>query len=592
MKKSVAMLLSLACVLSMVGCKDKSESSSTRTTRETKETTEESSEDTSEETSEETSSETTEETTTETTEETTTETTTETTEETSETSASESETSETSETTESSETSETTNAPAAPATMTISHDLKVVDWDIDLHYAGYGELPKGYYQVARIEESCKGMKVTGEGFDKLSASIDSFFAEVNKKYDEMYAELFNGFDEAVKNNNTYYSRYISTDVSVTRADSQICSFILGEVNNTTDFFGINGYGHNYDTATGAEIKFSDVVTDKALFASKLESAKLTGSNYEVETTRKYIDAMVAELKKGNDLEFVLYPNAISVMISIASGDSYSSTQQVVLSVADLGDCVNLSYFGSTTKYYTLIADCENKFRWDFDGDGSIDTLAFENVSSDYYLNYKYTLNGEQISCDKPQLEGDDFQKAYMIYTDDGWYLYVQYGMEDPTPYISIFEFAKDELTFVEEKGAFARCPSNPEKCTIESRSDLMGTGHVDIPCAIIGNKGVPTQNGDFLTKDGMGAAREEMVLGLWADGQPTGDSIVIPKGQVVRLIGIDTKNNLVKFAIVDKNIAEAPTFDMVAVSSDYEKYDVKFDGKNAYQLFDGCTYAD
>ena len=180
----------------------------------------------------------------------------------------------------------------------------------------------------------------------------------------------------------------------------------------------------------------------------------------------------------------------------------------------------------------------------------------------------------------------------MIKADDAWYLYIQYGMEDPTPYISCFRFDKGELTYITETGAFYTFPSNPEHCVFTKRSDLLGTGYVQIPASIIGNKGVPTQNGDFVSKKGMGVAKETMVLGMFEDGKPTSDSIQIEKGTVVRLIGIDTKNGLVKLAAMYEGVAEDVVFYMVCRSSDYEQYDVYFDGKRAYDLFDGCRYAD
>ena len=150
---------------------------------------------------------------------------------------------------------------------------------------------------------------------------------------------------------------------------------------------------------------------------------------------------------------------------------------------------------------------------------------------------------------------------------------------------------------LEKTGTFSQFsdyPYNPNNLGVDIRGDLLGTGIFEKECYLSSDNGLPLEYTGFYEKEGIGATKRKMTLGLFdEDGKPTGKSITIPANTCVKLIGIDIEKELAYFVTLNKDESKNQEFQMVIRKDpDYEHYDVTFDGESSYELFYGCSYYD
>ncbi len=615
MKRSIAAALSLSVVLGLTGCTAK-ETRTERTTTESKETTEpedttsaSETEDTTE--SETTASETTESETSEsTTESETSESTTE-----SATETSESETSETTKESETSETSETSKAtptptPAPQKKFTVSHDLTKPELNRETNTDAVAALAKNANdQMAYVRKDMTVYTFKTPGFDKMHNLLDTLYDGRATMVDYLYNEKSKTFSEDV---DKYTSEdiwsegrtAIKSTIFFTRADSQVFSFYFVEDFPSKEEGAPASYTYlNYDTETGADIKLSDVITDRKAFATALKSKynkPLTGSDWEdndIKRKNAALESIAADIEKGEDLSFLLYHNAIQFMY-VQKFDTWSAVYTFVISTADLEKCVNMDYFGSTTPYYTLPADYMGNVVWDFDEDGTPDKLDFS--FTDKTLDFTVNNHTTSITIDSEMYADDGYELDNVMYTDSGFYINLTCFNEDPINGELVFRLKGDKVEFVGEGHDFAFYPFDPSYCHFMSRSDIMGTGHITITGSCIGSDGVPVPTEPFYQKIDLGITTKKMVLGKYSDKGPFADdieTIKIPAGTAVMLIGIDSEHEMAVLSTINENPDDNELFymacwrDKTNQYNDYD-YEIRYNGETSYYLFTGPMYAD
>ncbi|MBP5416593.1 MAG: hypothetical protein J6Y58_03610 [Clostridiales bacterium] len=570
MKRSIAVLLTAAMILSLAGCSKKNEKETSRTKR-TKDTTE----------TEETEAPGTEE------------------------SSSESEQSTGSES-ESESSSDTSGLgkPSGSVPVELDHSLSLLLLSEDVTDRAYGELIKNltYPNMMSVHEYVSSYSVLSDKYDALNKKLSDIHSIHKNACDKEYDELIKEFPEFQKiaNEDNYYmfsSNYFGSYMNLCRADSSVTSFSVVDTLISTDLSSSSEAFYNLKSGTGEEIKFDDIVTDRSAFADAiLASIPATDANTNnwLKTQYEAVKVAAENIRTNNDVAFLMYPNAIYISDTVML-DGQNKDIAFNVSVLDLPNCVKLEYFGATTKYYSIVQDVGNSFKWDFDGDGVLDTLTVNDVSDDDYgITLDITLNDKKMTLpDIPELqEADTIAQVWVSYTDSGYYLFVEGAMEDPVNLTYVFHINNDSIEHVGVMGEIKSFPVDPEHVIVMRRSDLLGTNHVDIPSTLIGFNGVPAQTSEFIGKYGLGVTNEKMVLGKFTpDGKPTNQSVTVPAGTTVRILGINTKQELVTFEAVFPDESKNFQFQMVLRNNDYD-YDVYFNGKSAYELFKGANYYD
>ena len=604
MKRSIAAVLSLSVVLGLTGCTAK-ETRTERTTTESKTTTEpEDSTSESESTESETSdSETTESEASEsTTESESSESTTESATETSE--------SETSETTKESETSKATPTPAPQKKFTVSHDLTKPDMNRETRTDGIAALAKNANnQMAYVRKDMTVYTFQTPGFDKMHDLLDSIYDGRANMVDYLYSENTKNFSDNV---DKYTSENIwsegKTSIKstqfITRADSQVFSFYFVDDFPSDDEDDAASYTYlNYDSETGAEIKLSDIITDRKAFAGAIKSnytKPLTGSDWEIKDAERKnaaVESIAADIEKGQDLPFLLYHNAIQFKY-IQKFDDWSDVYTFIFSVADLDKCVNMDYFGATTPYYTLPADHMGNVVWDFDEDGTPDKLSF--TYTDKSLDFQINNMTTSIVINSDMYADDGYAIDNVMYTDSGFYINLTCFNEDPINGELIFRLKGEKVEFVGGGHDFAFFPFDPSDCHFMSRSDIMGTGHITIEGTCIGTDGKPTPTDPFYQKIDLGITTKKMVLGKYNEKGPFADdieTIKIPAGTAVMFLGIDSEHEMALLTTLNANPDDNELFYMACwrdKTNQWNEYDyeIRYNGETSYNLFTGPMYAD
>ncbi|MBR2751393.1 MAG: hypothetical protein IKD90_09695 [Clostridiales bacterium] len=602
MKRSIAAILSLSIVLGLAGCKNKGDETRTERSTRTKKTEITETEDTeSSEEPTETESETEPSESSETSETTESETSVES--DTSETSDS-SESSESSKESESSETSDTsapTPTPASIPKITFSNNLKSLDLKRSNRIRAYSELcpSAGENSMAELKEELEFYQIGSSDFSKLTTVTDAIFDGRARRMDSYYDQALATFHDDVQGLTSdefwdYRTRMFQTHTRVARADSQIYSFELTD--GVSDSYSTQYF--NLDSSTGDSIKLDDVVLDRATMAKIVETLPI-GEGYEKENLQLAYASIADALSNNKEVDFLLYPNAIQFAYTIRVYD-YDQTYFCTIPTVLLGGVVDLKYFGATTKNYSLVFGSNNTCVWDFDGDSTPDVLSI-NCGDDNSKTIDFMFNNTASSITKENKIYSDngFYPLYVSVTDNGTFIYVGCSNEDPVDGCLVFCLRADEkIEFIDECEIFDSIPYDPSNCRITPRCDLLGTGHMTVNASILGNNGIPKPIDPFYEKSGVGVTVKEMKLaGYSEEGPLAGDTVTIPKGTSVRMIGIDSANEMALFTTLNENESENVMFYMACWKEHYDysdEYDfsIHYDGDSAYQLFVGPMYAD
>ena len=580
MKRAIAVLLSMAMVLSLAGCTSK-ETEKTKKSKKTKKTKTEETDDPDDTEPSESTDET------------------DPTDDTDPT-----DTSETSDPADSSTSG--TSSSGNPFNMDIpalSHDLTLLTFtsnSVEHTYAELGENEE-IYKVAYNRQVCT---VQDNGYDALNDYLDRLDTEAASHMDGLYEAGLDALDELVKNAypNAYWgeSLYTYTLVRPYRTDSKVCSFYTNTFSYLPDTEEDSYSFHNVNSETAEDIGFDDVVFDRSAFCEVLAEYILAADpndySESIEDRNAALTSLIENIKGGSGISFLMTQNTILLFQEGASAGA-STLYSFSIPVLHLGGCVDLSYFTSTAEYFYLDKDANNEFYWDFDEDGSLDIVTVTDISDGYTFDFEISYNGN-ISP-KGDMNSDDLDFAYgipwviMVHTDSGYYLYIELSMEEAVNTTLVYHLNNGTFDYVGSTGEIGEVPYNPTCVKIFSRSDLIGTGHFTITSTLIGNNGIPKETSAFYAKSAVVTTAMDMNVGIFdGNGNPTGDSIAIPAGTIVEMYGVDTEHNLAFFSTLNRDESENKEFQMIVYKLDYDDYDVYFDGEGGYDLFVGAHYYD
>ena len=582
MKRCISILLTSAMILSLMGCAKETEETKKKKKKKTTttEVTETEAPDTSEtdDTSEtEDSSET---------------------EDTSETEAP-TETEESSSETEDSSATSSSGNTVDPSSVKLTHDLELLTLIEDSESHAYAEASDPDTPVFMISSYCNSFEIANPGYAELKKEIGQQFESNIRDTKEAYNTLLDSFSDNKANAapDDYFAKdqSISTTTEIMRSDSKVFSY----ERSVYTWLAKEGYSftstcYNYDPNTGDLIELKDIITDKAAFADAV-MAYCPKDDPQIQEEVDTIKAMADTIRNGSfEVEFLIYQNSI-LLKKTGGEEGYEQTYNCAVSVMELGNCVDLSYFTSTPRDYALMSDYSNGFTWDFDGDGKLDRLEFEGTGWGSTLKATYNGTTTELGNLESDLDGyDSVVSIYMISIDDNYFVYLSCSTEDPTLHTLVLRLNNGKLEKTGTFSQFSDYPYNPNNLGVDIRGDLLGTGIFEKECYLSSDNGLPLEYTSFYEKEGIGATKRKMTLGLFdEDGNPTGKSITIPANTCVKLIGIDLEKELAYFVTLNKDESKNQEFQMVIRKDpDFEYFDVTFDGESSYELFYGCPYYD
>lgn len=494
--------------------------------------------------------------------------------------------------------------PSAPAPISLSHDLTALQMDSDTLCRAYAAMTRDFSpnKFFQVDYQCDITNVSTPGYEALTKQVATLYENVegncNQKFDE-WEYAFPDFmssltDEYV--NSVYNITMISSQTEITRADEKVLSLAIAET-----YYGFcedrtfNYTFFTFDSKTGNPLRFDDIVTDRALFSEMLMAYTITPSKYS--TTDEYNEALSKlsqDIKDGSEPSFFLYQNCIALALPAVTDNS----TLCIVSALDLGSCVDLSYFTQTPTYYSLILDSNNHFTWDFDEDGAVDTIELmDNGRDTYSLDLAITYNGSPM-----EIVGDykedlfdpySFEYACMSEINGSYYLYIEIFEEDPVNPNLIFKMEDGKFVFIGTTSEFDKYPYDPQEVRINTRSDLLGTDHKTQYCSLIMNAGTPTPLYDFFYKFGVASTTKRMTLvALDEDYNVTDETLDIPAGTAVRLIGVAPDRQYAVFTTLDMNEKENRLFKMLVYPDGYGDFDVAYDLMGQHELFEGMMFAD
>ncbi|MBQ0012052.1 MAG: hypothetical protein KBT07_05035 [Clostridiales bacterium] len=506
-----------------------------------------------------------------------------------------------------SDTSETSDVTAptdpAPTTLTLTHDLQMLAMQNYPIERAYGEMSSAMGEdfFFRIDEQCDYYMLMTDGYPALGDAVEQIFNEQQRNDDATYEEALRFFPEFLASltpeSQVYIDTYIADSSIVVRADEKVLSFSCYEFQyDFLDNFYTNLKYYTFDSQSGKLLTLSDVVTDKNKLADELENYKLDADDeYNGSLYNDSLDQAIAALHNGKDLPFLVFQNCIEIMLP-SSESNYETPYRCILSALECSDFLDMSYFTSTTLNYSLMQDDHGNIVWDFDEDGNIDTLSILNqgIDDNYMLQISLEYNG--TPC--PEVHQDlydmqDIDNAVICKTDNGFYLYLGMASEDPVYSMMVFHFENGTFVQVGQTTEFDKYPYNPADCLINTRSELLGTGHKTRRSTLIGGNGMPIPVEDYYAKSGLACTKDDMTLeSLGADMNPTGETILIPARTPIRLIGIDAGQQFAIFTTLNQNEEENRLFKMLVYEDEYGDFDVAYDLKGQIDLFDGMLFAD
>lgn len=566
MKKKIASILVCSMIMSAAACAKTTESTTTKatsatTTESTVETTLESTEETT--TTSESKAETT---------------TTETSESEATTSATEETTAK--ETTTEASTSEETTAPSetkAPA-KDVKYDSSLTNLPIQFEQKTHGYAIKNptkneYPEIEFVDKQIIYFSLNDSSNKKLNESVNSFFDKFISQIDEAYKKELEKLLNASKEGKESETSSFYPESRITRADDQFCSFVVRNPESDIPNFA------NFNTKTGEQIKFEDVVLDKEALAKYLEDAMKKNERI----TWMVSDGLVSKIRNGNP-SFALTYDGIYVQ------DDYYA---VKISAIHNPSWFNMDFFGSSPKYYCIESDVQDVIDWDIDGDGKTDTITIDITESDYHEFDKLTINvNGKENVLKPDL-GEDFYGCYdcanLIKTDKGFYLCITTTVEDDESDHTLFKISKDGT--LEQKSSFGGFISqfyDPSEIVMHSRTDIAGTSYFLDKITLIGTDGKIKATSSGRTRVSHALLTRQDISGkLVKDDGSEGKEFTIPAGTAVVLNYFDSKMKMIDITVMtEQGIGET-----IRVPYDDSDYPCKINGVEDKELLMGLTFA-
>ncbi|MBO4689021.1 MAG: hypothetical protein J5636_10990 [Clostridiales bacterium] len=510
---------------------------------------------------------------------------------------SDTEVTDTSETTEASSTSESDTSETSetgtvvPGSFVINHTLENLGFyniPTDLAFARPYTDGENTTMMA-VAEYCDDYYFDTPGYDALSTSLDDFYGYLLESNDSIYETARSKFIQDIADGQYHMSICHICRTTVFRADSTVCSLLVTMLSSEND--GTAPFYINFNSMNGEQIKFDDVVTDRAAFCDFVDSY-LVASPELLQGDKDSISSTLDIIRNGFEVYFSFGYDGIFVYIE---SDKYFKVP-----VYMLADCVNMEYFGNTPESYTLVADDTRVIDWDVDGDSTLDKIKLDITYDEYDAVNTMTLwyNNESASVPS-QLISDIplyYDTFYFMHVNGADYVYIAYYEESAGAAGYCFEIDGSSISFVcSFDGTFHGFPYNPESFDFGFSSEIMGTGTI-IGNYTIDQDGHPVPDNTFFSKLFYGASRSavtkvdiEGALKLDYDLNVT-DTITLSAGTTLYTYAIDFDTMYIIYSTVEEDPDEE-YFVAVPFELPVDSYEVLINGMPQQELFAGLQFA-
>lgn len=439
----------------------------------------------------------------------------------------------------------------------------------------------------------------GENTDypALKTALDSYNAELKKRMEGMVSDYADDAKADKKEQGSDFQAYQeNSSIKVLRADSTVFSFLetcstyTGGAHSNTVF-----YSHNYDTASGTELKLTDVIPDTSMLPDIL-GKKLDRDYSDATWLVDNVSDTIRDELSGKDpdtaIAWTLGPDGITFWFEPYHLASYADgTQQVTLPYSAYADLFSEKYAAASENYVVPI-DFEASYN--LPGESLLDSsIKYFQVSEDpdpdqNLINVTVTYGNSQkklkvygykvdayLFCDNGfrylclnTVGDDDWQSAYFVPMSGG----------------SIGSMVSCSWGFYEN------VPTDPENFMMETRCYLLSTYGIDTrfrlgaggkPKTLDTMAYLPTLPAD--AQIGPLTTKQEMKVHILdsADGDAVSQA-TLPKGTKLYFYRTDARD------IVDMKTEDGR---IVRFRVDSNIYPILIDGVYTEDCFDGAFYA-
>ena len=271
------------------------------------------------------------------------------------------------------------------------------------------------------------LKEEGKEFEPLRKAFD----EYNKSVDERFEEVKADFEDYSIQENGEYPEEVRTaenETYVIRADKNVVSILNYEIMENVSRTSMGERtSYNFDTSTGKELKFTDVVKDTDAFCELLDEAMEEDfGELELSKASEYLKG----LNNGDFTGFAWTLNAegLTVYFDTYELGDYDAGSQIVTVYFDEGEDIFESKYVKAEKDYVFPLFYDNMtLRLDVDDDGERDMVYINNNYQVYDVEggeYAQAAGAVVISgMNRLEFEGFD-SEAYIIKKEDKYYMYL------------------------------------------------------------------------------------------------------------------------------------------------------------------------
>ena len=339
-----------------------------------------------------------------------------------------------------------------------------------------------------------------ERYPELAAVLKEFSdlqeGYMNEEYDMLkeLAETHISEDESFSPLKSTYDR------QVRRADGKVLSILVDSYYYNGEFDSRSLWGENYDTETGEDLLFSDVVTDIDGFAQAVENQLFNSVGEDVFSNNNIIKEYF-EMYGADGTHWTLDYNGVTVYFSEGElAGAGLGAVNVTVTFAEHPELFNAEYM-DVPESYIVALPMTSTFYTDFDGDGSCEELTltdsydtenqFYATLDIYTADVSYTESFWAYGCE-----------PYYVKTADGRnYLYFFTELETQM-YLYVYDISSMMISKVGEANVtpfyndgLSAVLTNPDSMHFDIFSDEAGGGVPESNDFFsVGSDGMPVQD--------------------------------------------------------------------------------------------------
>ena len=270
-----------------------------------------------------------------------------------------------------------------------------------------GERDEGYHDLYRIAGEKLKLKESTEEFNALSDAIEKYNRQQELIYQADLKELQNfvssGGAGARRNDDSEMNiPEIISKTYIIRADKRIVSLLnCKEVKNSGDRLHSQCYTANFDSKTGKELAFSDVVKDEKQFFDLADKKAEESSEWYRELPSELVKEI---LVKGNKLLWTVSAEGVSLYFD-GYMDEEKQKEPIMLSIYfDEGEELFTEQYKNRETDYLIPFIGNAKWEVDVDGDGKRDSVYAKKVNTDVWDGYDRGITGLKAAVNGMETE--------------------------------------------------------------------------------------------------------------------------------------------------------------------------------------------